>query len=991
MFSIDQLKGLASTKPTPLASVAPYTNAKHDPRINKQLAADMSKGVGRHVDKSGKQVTDSLKDHEKILTQQTTVLKSISGLLDKQFRYQKEKDLKTKPQFQQASWSSTNNLGSGLYIPPMSMMGEGLLGGLPGFGGIGGGKGKGGRGGKGGARPVPTGSGKGSKGRPGKTSPTGSTRGTPTTSKGPVGRGPSRSPGPAPRPAPGRQAPPRNPRPVRTGRMGGRLGGLITAGSTIAAWVGLDQASNYISNVTGDYGEPGDQTKGPASNMKLSPRGSGLIKKWEGLRLNSYYDTAGVITVGYGHTGPDVYPGQTIDEPTANALFDEDVVEAESAVQSMVQVPVSQSQFDALTSFTFNLGAGKVQDSTLIRKLNAGDYAGAEQEFKRWKYAGGKESEGLINRREDETAMFAEGNDTWNVKTEGLASTAAVAGTAALAMAPSLMSGTSLSTPSMSGATGFAEPVRQPPNPKMLPNSPAALSSNKPYQIGQADTKTVPQVLSKKPRTRTTTVVRPESAKATALQTKPAFNPKLNTPTTPKLNTPTTPKLKDLLESKERIQIDKSRFDKTKPTVKSKPVRTGGRLAGATPLLGLGLEGMYLKDVLADETLTDSEKAKEVGKSGSALLGAEAGAIAGATALGTAGTFVAGPIGTAVGGAIGGVAGGLGGYFAGSEYGGQAIDWANQKISDADLTDAVGRAVAVPMSLFSEEARETLATDFKNNQPRIEQALTDVKTSVGTFFSDIKNKVIGDKETEAKVNTDLASKAVAGSADIKVPATSVDNKGVTKTYDYAEDDFFAASNKNVTKGVNVEPAKLVQDMAKSGDTLKIAAADTTTVKKDLDKNLVTYSTSMTEIANTISNGLKVQAGQPVSNISGTEVATSPIVRPTAVNSPVSSVQATVSDDDFFASSPNTTKSLPSVTRTAPVVKSEPRSIVDSTPRTRHESIKTVRTEESRVKGAAPLAVQNQGQQLSASFKPKIEDTPTIISDSGLVLLNTGIV
>ncbi|PNU04618.1 lysozyme [Novosphingobium guangzhouense] len=140
--------------------------------------------------------------------------------------------------------------------------------------------------------------------------------------------------------------------------------------------------------------------------MKLSKTGLDLIKHFEGLRLNTYRCQAGVLTIGYGHTGSDVKSGMKITEAQADAYLVADVAKFERAVADMVKVPLTQSQFDALVSFTFNLGAGKVKSSTLIRKVNAGDFAEAAAEFAKWRLAGGKVSNGLVTRRAAEAKLF---------------------------------------------------------------------------------------------------------------------------------------------------------------------------------------------------------------------------------------------------------------------------------------------------------------------------------------------------------------------------------------------------------------------------------------------------------------------------------------------------------------------------------------------------------------------------------------------------------
>ncbi|MFD1711849.1 SafA/ExsA family spore coat assembly protein [Ottowia sp. GY511] len=149
---------------------------------------------------------------------------------------------------------------------------------------------------------------------------------------------------------------------------------------------------------------PGQGGAHPAG-MSLSSGGLDLIKSHEGLRTSAYQDPVGVWTIGYGHTGT-AKPGQKISEAQAEQLLRKDVGWAEDAVRKNVKVPLSQGQFDALVSFTFNLGAGALGRSGLLQKLNAGDYAGAQAEFGKYVHAGGRVLPGLVRRRNEEAQMF---------------------------------------------------------------------------------------------------------------------------------------------------------------------------------------------------------------------------------------------------------------------------------------------------------------------------------------------------------------------------------------------------------------------------------------------------------------------------------------------------------------------------------------------------------------------------------------------------------
>lgn len=139
--------------------------------------------------------------------------------------------------------------------------------------------------------------------------------------------------------------------------------------------------------------------------IKVSGRGLKLIKQSEGIFLQAYRCPANVLTIGYGHTAG-VQPGDVITAEQADTFLQEDVAESVRAVNRLVTVPLTQNQFDALVSFVFNLGIGNFRTSTLLKKLNAGDYSGAAEEFPRWVRAGGKQLPGLIKRRDAEKTLF---------------------------------------------------------------------------------------------------------------------------------------------------------------------------------------------------------------------------------------------------------------------------------------------------------------------------------------------------------------------------------------------------------------------------------------------------------------------------------------------------------------------------------------------------------------------------------------------------------
>ena len=139
--------------------------------------------------------------------------------------------------------------------------------------------------------------------------------------------------------------------------------------------------------------------------MKISLEGLSLIKKFEGCRLEAYYCSGGVLTIGYGHTGG-VKESDTITQEEAEKLLRADVFKFEEYVEDNVMVELDQGQFDALVAWTFNLGPGNLRESTMLKKLNEADYASVPSEMKRWNKAGGKTLDGLIRRRNAEALLF---------------------------------------------------------------------------------------------------------------------------------------------------------------------------------------------------------------------------------------------------------------------------------------------------------------------------------------------------------------------------------------------------------------------------------------------------------------------------------------------------------------------------------------------------------------------------------------------------------
>ena len=145
--------------------------------------------------------------------------------------------------------------------------------------------------------------------------------------------------------------------------------------------------------------------------MRISEKGLAMIEKFEGCLLKASNKLDGVWTIGYGQTGryygKRVRKGMTTTKALAHAwLRDHSIKTYETAVAKAVKVPINQNQFDALVSFTYNVGVGALKQSTALRKLNAGDYAGAADALTMWTKFKGKVLAGLVRRRKEERALF---------------------------------------------------------------------------------------------------------------------------------------------------------------------------------------------------------------------------------------------------------------------------------------------------------------------------------------------------------------------------------------------------------------------------------------------------------------------------------------------------------------------------------------------------------------------------------------------------------
>lgn len=146
--------------------------------------------------------------------------------------------------------------------------------------------------------------------------------------------------------------------------------------------------------------------------LKTSVNCIGLIKHYEGVRLQAYKCPADVWTIGYGDTGPDVVAGLRITLAEAEErLINRLAYEFEPGVIKLLEIEVTQGQLDALVSFAFNLGLGALKGSTLLKYVNASQFDRAADEFQRWKHAGGKVLKGLQRRRHAESLIFRGAND----------------------------------------------------------------------------------------------------------------------------------------------------------------------------------------------------------------------------------------------------------------------------------------------------------------------------------------------------------------------------------------------------------------------------------------------------------------------------------------------------------------------------------------------------------------------------------------------------
>jgi len=146
--------------------------------------------------------------------------------------------------------------------------------------------------------------------------------------------------------------------------------------------------------------------------MDTSQKGLDLIKEFEGFRTDAYLCPANVLTIGYGHTSaagpPTVKKGMKVTRAKAEQILRDDLQTFENGVERAVKRKLTQGQFDALVSFAYNCGIGALQKSTLLKRVNAGDFDRVPAEFMKWTRAGGRELPGLVRRRRAEARLWRE-------------------------------------------------------------------------------------------------------------------------------------------------------------------------------------------------------------------------------------------------------------------------------------------------------------------------------------------------------------------------------------------------------------------------------------------------------------------------------------------------------------------------------------------------------------------------------------------------------
>lgn len=145
--------------------------------------------------------------------------------------------------------------------------------------------------------------------------------------------------------------------------------------------------------------------------MKISESGISLIKQYEGFSSKAYRCPAGVISIGFGHTAPELTMKDTITRAKAEEVLKSDLKWAQAVVNDNVKVDLTQPQFDALCSLVYNIGQNSFEKSTLLKVLNKGDYESVPAQFSRWNKAGGKVIPGLVRRRQAESELWLQSSD----------------------------------------------------------------------------------------------------------------------------------------------------------------------------------------------------------------------------------------------------------------------------------------------------------------------------------------------------------------------------------------------------------------------------------------------------------------------------------------------------------------------------------------------------------------------------------------------------
>ncbi len=140
--------------------------------------------------------------------------------------------------------------------------------------------------------------------------------------------------------------------------------------------------------------------------MQINLEGLKLLKDFEGCKLKVYADLVGLPTVGYGHMDPVLKIGDTITQERADELLAHDIVKYEQGVNKALTRPISDNQFSALVCFAYNVGIANLNHSTLLKRVNSGEFSIAADEFLKWSHAGGKAVAGLLRRRKAERALF---------------------------------------------------------------------------------------------------------------------------------------------------------------------------------------------------------------------------------------------------------------------------------------------------------------------------------------------------------------------------------------------------------------------------------------------------------------------------------------------------------------------------------------------------------------------------------------------------------